>query len=168
MAVSMKWNLGCGFDIKEGWFNTNHQSHSPVEGAVYLDALEFHIDMVNKFDYILVNHTLCVLTYEEAEKALCYAHHYLKESGVIEVIEMDLLKSFENYKNSDIEAFPGFTGSLDNRFCRHLVGYGRKAIYTTKLVEELLRSCGFNNIKGQAKSQYDLRPKESLIVGATK
>lgn len=164
----MKWNLGCGYDVKEGWFNTNYFSHPKVEGAWYLDALTFHQDMVNKFDYILINHTLCVLTYSGAETALRHAYQYLQEGGTIEVIDMNPLKSFRSYERGEIEAFPGFDGSIDERFCKHLVGYGRQSLYTPDSVCELLERCGFKNAKDYQKSEYDLRPKESLVVKAVK
>ena len=163
-----KWNLGCGFDIKEGWFNTNHASHKPVEGAWYLDALVFHADMLNKFDYVLINHTLCVLSYEEAETVLGYVYRYLKDGGTVEVIDMNPLKSFRSYERGEIQSFPGFDGSIDNRFCKHLIGYGRKSLYTPDLVCELLEKHGFKKAKDYYNSEHDLRPKESLVVRAVK
>jgi len=164
----MKWNLGCGFDIKDGWLNTNHFSHVPVDGAVYLDALEDHQDMHNNFDYILINHTLCVLSYEDAETLLKNAYKCLMVDGTIEVIEMDPVKSFKSYERGDIEAFPGFTGSIDKRFTHHLVGYGRKSLWTPELVIEVLERVGFIKANNYYKSEYDLRSKESLVVKATK
>lgn len=164
----MKWNLGCGFDVKEDWLNTNHFSHCPVEGAYYLDALERHLDMIDKFDYILINHTLCVLSYEEVEKMLKYCYEYMKEGGTIEIIDMNPLKSFRSYERGEVEAFPGFEGSIDNRFTRHLVGYGRKSLWTPDSTIEALEAAGFKNAKDYHQSKYDLRPKESLVVKAVK
>lgn len=164
----MRWNLGCGYDVKDGWFNTNYFSHLPVEGASYLDALTFHPDMVDKFDYILVNHTLCVLTYDGAETVLRNAYKYLKDGGTIEVIDMNPLKSFRSYERGEIDAFPGFDGTIDERFCKHLVGHGRQSLYTPDFACELLERCGFKKALDYQKSEYDTRPKESFVVKATK
>jgi predicted SAM-dependent methyltransferase len=168
MAIQMKWNLGCGFDIEEGWFNTNGFEHPPVEGAVYMDVLKPDESMIGQVDYVLINHVLCVLSYDEVDRALANIRQCLKDGAVIEVIDFDMVKAFENYKAKDHEGFPGFLGSIDEVFCKSVVGYGRKSIYTPKLMEEKLIHVGFNDVEILLQSEHDLRPKESLIVRAIK
>lgn len=164
----MKWNLGCGTDIKEGWFNTNHQSHVPVEGAVYLDALVEHFDMYEKFDFVLVNHVFCTLSYDEVDLMLRNIYRTMQDGATIEIIDMNPLKAFRALERGDVDALPGFEGSIDNRFTRHLVGFGRKSLWTPDSVCEALERAGFKNPLDYHKSGYDLRPKESLVVKATK
>lgn len=164
----MKWNLGCGFDIKEGWLNTNGLEHPPVNGAVYMDVLKVDDSMIGKIDYVLINHVLCVLSYDEVDRALANILQYLKDGAVIEVIDFDMVKAFENYKAKDHEGFPGFLGSIDEAFCKSIIGYGRKSIYTPYLMAEKFRHIGFNDVEILSHSEHDLRPKESLIVRAIK
>ncbi len=164
----MKWNLGCGFDIKEGWFNTNHFSHEPVDGAVYMDILKEDPAIINQIDYILINHVFCVMSYEEVKIALNKIHKYLKDGAVIEVIDFDILKAYDNREANCREAFPGFKGSIDELFCKSIVGYGRKSIYTPMLMSDKLKQAGFKDVKIHSWSEYDIRPLESLIIKAIK
>ena len=163
----MKMNLGCGPDIKDGWVNVDIVSAIGIE---YWNVVENVVpeNWKGKFDYILVNHVFTTLTYEEVSLALIKLYDCMKEGGVIEVIEMNPLKSFRSYEQGDINAFPGFTGSIDNRFTRHLVGFGRKSLWTPDSMCDVLVNAGFNNALDYYQSEHDLRPKESLVVKAIK
>lgn len=164
-----KLNLGCGFDVKEGWLNTNHFSHEPVEGAVYLDAREEHLDAIDKFDFILVSHVLCTMKPSDADKVMANCHKWLKVGGKIELIDMDLLKVFASYQEGRVEDIPIEEGDIDDRLCFAISGYGtRLSLYTPERMEKVLTEAGFQTIMKKEESEFDTRPKESLIFEATK
>src|SRR5690606_28067599 len=156
-------------DDKEGWLNTNYFSQPPVDGAIYFDALESTPDMLNQFDFILVNHMLCTMKEELAIIVLSNAYSWLKEGGVIHVIDMDLLKMFEHYQKGDADLIPIEQGDIDSKLCNAISGYGtRLSLYTRKHLENLLLNVGFRSVVQLDTSKYDTRPNESLIVEATK
>lgn len=162
----MKMNLGCGPDIKDGWVN--------VDGSVWPQAELWDAttppppQYQNKFDHILINHTLCLLSYDDVETALKNVYECLEDFGVIEIIDMDPIKSFRSFEEGDVRAFPGFEGSIDSRLCHHLVGYGRKSLWTPNSMIEALTKVGFKDAEDCGESVHDLRPIESFIVKARK
>lgn len=162
----MKMNLGCGPDLKEGWLN--------VDGYVWPNAelwdatTEPPVQYLQKFDHVLINHTLCLLSFDDADRALKNVYECLEEFGVVEVIDMDLIKAFKSFEQGEEEDFAGQTGSIDEMLCKHLFGYGRKSVYTAQLMKEKLEKAGFKDVSIEEKSQHDLRPKESLIVRGRK
>lgn len=164
-----KMNLGCGFDVKDGWFNVNHPSHEPVEGAIYLDALKDHIDAFNKFDFILINHVLCTMKPDAVNTLLGNVKNWLKEGGTVEVIDMDLLKVFHAYQDQRFEDIPIEEGNADAKLCFAISGYGtRLSLFTPMRMYDVLEDAGFRLVKQLESSDNDLRPKESLVFEAVK
>lgn len=168
----MKMNFGCGPDIKEGWVNVDKITSDGIE---YWDIVEnvVPINWINKFDFILVNHTFCLLSYDDVDMALQKIKSMLKPSGVLEVIDVDVMKAFQCYQKFDFEGLfvDGTTPEAherDERLCKHFVGFGRKSIYTAYSMAEKLEKAGFKDVLMLDKSEYDFRPKESLVVRGTK
>lgn len=159
----MKMNLGCGPDIKEGFVNVDIV---PYEGASVWDMTKDSVPgyWVGKFDYVLVNHTICLISYDEVAELFKKIQTAMKPGATIEIIDMDVTKAFNSYTRNDHEGLPGFGGSIDNSLCRHLIGHGRKSVYTGNLVAEMLINAGFGKVEVGDSSEHDLRPKESLIV----
>lgn len=162
-------NLGCGFDIKEGWFNTNYFSHEPVKDCFYLDARTEHLDMIGKLDFILVNHVLCTLAPQDADKVLRNCYLWLKDGGTLQVIDMDILKIFKSYQEERYGDIPIQDGNSDWKLCMALSGYGtRLSLYTPKRMEDAIVMSGFRTVERKRESEHDSRPLESLILEATK
>lgn len=163
-------NIGCGPDLKEGWTNTDNY---PWYGAQLWDITEpAPQDWNDSFDFALVNHTFCLLSYNDVDTALENIKQILKPGGVLEVIDMDVMKAIKSHRNFDFEGlFEGRADSpdeRDERLCKHLVGYGRKSLYTAYSMANKLEKSGFKEVCMLEYSEHDLRPKESLIVQGTK
>lgn len=165
-----RMNLGCGYDIKDGWVNTD---------AVYRPEYHDIVDIWNAtaglywdyadFDFILINHVLCTMKPDDVMKVLKNCHEMLKPGGAIHIIDMDLLKVFHAYENGDSDSIPIETGDIDSKLCYAISGYGtRLSLYTDRHLQNLLIDAGFRSAVGLDISEHDTRPLESLIVEGTK
>lgn len=170
----MRINLGCGPDIKEGWTNVdeafylfNNEYYGKVEGwNIKFPPPDFYC---GKYDFALLNHVLCTMKPDDAKKTLDHAYMCLKDGGKLQVIDMDLNKAFETYINDKPEDFPIEQGNIDYKLCMHISGFGtRLSLYTVQHLHDLLMEVGFKSAKMLLESEYDTRPKESLILEATK
>lgn len=169
---SMKrMNLGCGPDIKTGWTNVDSLYDPQYEDVRdYWDARETAPKYIGgDYDFILINHVLCTMKYEEAEKILTHAKEILKDGGRLQVIDMNLLKAYEAYTQNNAQAIPIMGGNIDYKLCMHVCGYGtRLSVYTPNLLITMLNNLGFRYINVLNDSPYDLRPQESLVVEAVR
>lgn len=162
-------NLGCGPDIKQYWTNVDKIHRDDIE---YWDAIDNLVPKkwLGYFDFILINHVLCTMKPADVSVVLKKANLMLKLGGKLQVIDVDLLKAIGSYLRRDKDSIPINEGNLDYKLCMHLSGYGtRLSLFTPDhLVWTLLHEGEFSGAKVLDSSEHDLRPKESLIVEATK
>lgn len=163
-----KINLGCGPDYLEGWDNVDL-----YDGAadIVLDVSQrFPISFYDEYEFVLINHTLCVLDYDGVVKCLENAYSILEDGGRIQVIDVDFHKALKAHEDGNAEYFKLLPSkSIDEKFCRYISWYYmRKSVFTSKFLIELLEQAGFKDVKQLKSSEYDLRPNESLIVEGTK
>lgn len=165
-----RMNLGCANDIKEGWTNVDRLYKSEFHGKVEIwDARNDVIKRYSDYDFILVNHVLCTMDHHDVSKILDNLYKILKPGGKVQIIDMDLLKAIHAHFSMDSSALPAEGKSIDQKLCNHVSGYGtRKSLYTPKLLVQLLIEHGFKHTQVLDESEHDLRPKESVIVEATK
>ena len=164
-------NFGCGFDIREGWVNvdTNKELLTLNSDIWQWDAMREPPTNLRDFDFILVNHVLCTMKPDQVNTVLMNLRLALKDGGKIEVIDMDLLKVFNAYREQRPEYIPIEHGNADAKLCFAISGYGtRLSLYTPMRMYDVLKDAGFVQIEQYAESEFDTRPKESLIVGAFK
>lgn len=175
--ISTKANIGCGYDIikDEGWLNLDKEYRGPAENfrvwdvTTLPDGVDPEHDFVERFDFALVNHVLCTMNEHLVHKALINIHRTLKPSGKIHVIDMDILKVFKAYQEDRMHDIPILEGSIDDRLCLAISGYGtRNSLYTPLRMIEVLVEAGFRSPRFLTESKYDTRPLESLVVEATK
>lgn len=165
-----RMNLGCGPEVLEGWTNVDSvykpEFHDKVE---IWDARHGIMPMYFDYDFILVNHVLCTMNHIDVDKVLTNLYDILKPGGKVQIIDMDLLKAIGAHFRMDHSALPAEGKSVDQKLCNHVSGYGtRKSLYTPKLLIQLLKEHGFSEAYQLDKSEFDLRPKESVIVEAIK
>lgn len=168
-------NFGCGPDLKDGWWNFDSQLQTAGIGND-----KFHIwdmtkapqlehDYTESFDVGLINHVLCTMNDYSAHQVLINIHRMLKPEGTLIVIDMDLLKVFKSYQEGRIDDIPIKDGSIDERLCYAISGYGtRDSLYTPERMREVLTRAGFRLVFEKNESEFDTRPKESLIFEAVK
>lgn len=171
--ISRKANIGCGPVIKEGWTNIDSvflDHRGNLDFRLYdVTSDEFANDFNEKFEFVLVNHVLCTMNDWLAHKALINIHRSLKPGGMLQVIDMDLLKVFQSYQDGRIEDLPIEVGSLDDKLCEAISGYGtRDSLYTPRRMARVLESAGFRVVKQLGESEHDTRPKESMVFEAIK
>lgn len=162
----IRLNVGCGPDLKKDWINIDHITQKTNYDFVCQNILEpFRTPPA---DFILINHVLCTMNYQNALEVLKNAHIALRTGGKLQVIDMDLLKAFDSY-NFNPNKLPIKSGSDDYKLCMHISGFStRMSLYTPRLLKELLLTTGFREVVVLENSEHDLRPLESVIVEATK
>lgn len=170
-----KLNAGCGYDLKEedGWLNTDTEVRGVGENFRLWDMTEapntLEYDLTERFDFILVNHVLCTMNDWKVHQALLNLHRCLKPGGTLQVIDMDLLKVFKSYEENRLEDIPITEGDFDDRLCLAISGYGtRDSLYTCGRMHNVLTEAGFRVINNIGESEFDTRPKESLVFEAIK
>lgn len=164
-----RMNLGCGPDILEGWVNTDKIQFR--QGMEWWDATHKVVPKkyINQFDFVLINHVLCTMNPSDVAKVLENVKTVLKDGGKIQVIDMNLLKAIRAYEDRDQSAIPAEGKSIEEKLCNHISGYGtRLSLFTPKTLAQLLINHGFKDLVALGESEYDLRPKESVIMEATK
>lgn len=173
MITVKRMNFGCGPDVKEGWTNVDIVARA---GVVYWNGIDEETRFGRRiepqlweYDFILVNHVLGGMKPEEVAMVLHRLYDTLKAGGKIQVIDMDILKVYEAYQKGHINNIPIAEGGIDDRLCFAMSGYGtRLSLYTPNRMVKVLADAGFREIVQLESSEYDTRPKESLIFQATK
>lgn len=160
-----RMNLGCGPDLKQGWINVDSVYREGIDvWDIRHPAVPQYLD---QFDFILVNHVFCTMDFAAVKISLQNIREVLRPGGILQVIDMDLLKAFEAYQNNDGAALPADGKTIDEKLCNHISGFGtRKSLYTRVHLSTLLQEAGFQNVIAKRNSEHDLRPAESLIVEA--
>ena len=75
----IRLNVGCGPDLKKDWINIDHVAQKTNYDFVCQNILEpFRTPPA---DFILINHVLCTMNYQNALEVLKNAHDSLKDWG---------------------------------------------------------------------------------------
>lgn len=164
----IRMNLGCGPDIKEDWVNVDTRI---AQGIEYWDARNvLPKNWEEQFDFILINHVLCTMIPSDVDLVLKNVLKALKPGGVVQIIEMDMLKAYEDYYKFNAINLPIFDDhDPDYKLTMHVSGYGtRLSLYTPNRLWTLFKKHGFSGARILQSSEYDLRPSESTIVEGIK
>lgn len=168
------FNLGCGPEVfdngyqgYEQWRNVDSvYKHPQVENV----DLRYAKPLVGEgYDFALVNHVLCTMRPEEVKMFLDNAYDILRPGGVIQVIDVDIMKAFSDYMMNDGDGLPVQEQDKDYNLCMHLSGFGtRLSLYTVQRMMDVLSIAGFKGMKQVKDSPYNTRPSESLVIQAVK
>ncbi len=176
IVIFNKLNAGCGPDLinDEGWLNVDNHFSGVADNFRLWDITtsptELEHDLTERFDFILVNHVLCTMNPYQVHQALINLHRCLKPGGRLQVIDMDLLKVIQSFQDGRYDDIPIEEGDPHEKLCYAISGYGtRKSLFTTHSLYLELQRAGFRSVIWNAKdSEYDTRPKESLVIEADK
>lgn len=169
----MKLNLGCGVHKMEGWINLDlDYGHDLSKGLPQVFTGVTHV-----FSEHFIEH----ITREQARKLLKDCYDSMIEGAVIRISTPDLRLIFHLYNNYDFSK-PLMPSVWEPKTpCQYvnegMRSWGHTFIYDFEELYELLRSCGFDNIKRvrHRDSEHfhlkglEVRPDyEDLIVEAKK
>ena len=168
------FNIGCGPEIFENGYQGYDQWRNV--DSVYKHPQVENVDMryarpivSEGYDFALINHVLCTMRPEEALIVLNHTYDILRPGATIQVIDVDIMKAFDDYLHNEGKLLPIQDGNKDYNMCMHLSGYGtRLSLYTTQRMMDDLAEAGFKEMKQVENSPYNTRPTESLVIQATK
>jgi SAM-dependent methyltransferase len=164
-----KLHLGCGSNYLEGWLNTDYGK--PNNKSIFLDVTKPFPFANNVFDFVMAEHLIEHIHYNDAKKMLTEIHRVLGKGGIVRIGTPSVEKYIQIYKNStntlenvvlktmtDDWIRPGFynaknyTPPTDNYNPIFLLNdifmnYEHKFIYNEMILSDLLQKAGFKNIK---------------------
>jgi predicted SAM-dependent methyltransferase len=164
-------NLGCGPDVKPGWYNVDavYSDLVQTKGVQVWDARGGRHWDYEDFDFVLINHVLCTMLPEDVDKVLKNCYEMLKPGGVLQVIDMNMLLAYEDYYKYNAAHIPIQGDDPDFKLAMHVSGYGtRLSLFTPARMVSLLKQAGFTKYRILEDSEYDTRKEESLIVEGIK
>jgi SAM-dependent methyltransferase len=175
-------NFGSGPDIKKSTKGVRWINFDRVLQSSEIGSRDFHVwDMtedpqgqmehswIENFDRGVLNHVLCTMNDYSAHRVLINIHRMLKPGASLIVIDMNILEVFKSYQEGRVEDIPIKEGSIDDRLCFAISGYGtRLSLYTPERMRKVLEEAGFRVVEEMLESEYDTRVNESLVFRATK
>lgn len=181
---TVKLNVGCGTDYKEGWINIDNNSDANIE------KLDLNWDLRNPLpfkdesvDYIFNEHFIEHLTIEESQRSIKDFMRVLKPGGVMRIAMPDLEESIKIYldKNWKKKSFIKdhsleFVETPAELLNMSFSWWGHKWIYDWTELQRRLKQAGYSNFKRckhSLSSHKDLKGLETrkmsiLIVEVTK
>lgn len=181
---SIKLNLGCGTDYKNGWINIDNNSDDNIEKLDINQDLRQPLPFENdSVDFIFNEHFIEHLTVEEGVAAVKEMMRILKPGGVIRMATPDLEITVDKYLNLPIEKDPtvknfglDFIKTKAERINITFRWWGHKWLYDWEELERRLKEAGCNNLKRceLRKSDHpelrnlEIRDESRLIVEVTK
>ncbi len=151
---SIKLNLGCGTDYKEGWINVDNNSDNNIE------KLDLNWDLTkplpfpdNSVDFIFNEHFIEHLSVESARSSLIDFRRVLKKGGVMRIAMPDLEGVVEIYLDKKWKARP-FIKTFKLDFIKtkaellniSLRWWGHQWLYDWEELERRLKETGYKNI----------------------
>ena len=169
-----KLQIGSEKNILDGWLNTDLE---PTRGIVYLDARKkFPFDDCS-FDYILCEHLIEHIEYQDGVKFLCECFRVLKPGGKIRIATPDfgfliglygLEKSQlqQRYISWVVDSYLTDSGACKDVFVinNFFRDWGHKFIYDCKTLTDVLNRAGFVNVVRCEVAESDDKNLQGLEV----
>ena len=172
-----RMNFGCGSIQPEGWINLDREDHGQQHVVDVLDGLPFED---GHFEYIVANHSLQQIPWNDLPKALAEFRRVLNPEGAFRILVPDIVSGYRAYLRGDLAWFPNGEQTVAERFCTWLTWYGTNVTpLTLEALDTLLTAAGmkawlFYSDKGREAREiwpgiFDLddRGAESLTLLAT-
>jgi predicted SAM-dependent methyltransferase len=158
--------LGCGFNVIDGWLNTDNVRHVP--GVVVLDVTRRLPFDDATFDYVFGEHMISMLSYDEGVRALQEARRILKPQGRIRMATSGLEEiaslcspvktdAQRRYIDWSVRSFlPHADAALAAFAVNHfLYAWGQKFIYDREALGHALRKSGFVDVAEHGVGESD-------------
>lgn len=181
---SIRLNIGCGTDYKDGWINIDNNSDHNIERLDLNWDLRNSLPFLeNSIDYIFNEHFIEHLTVEEGQAAIKDFMRVLKPRGVLRMATPDLEVTVDKYLNVPLGEDPTMrTFDLDfiktkaERINIAFRSWGHQWLYDWEEMARRLQEAGCDNFvrcKIYASQHEELRGLETraeslLIVEVTK
>jgi hypothetical protein len=164
-------NLGCGYVQPHDWVNVDKLDYGQ---SVKQDVLQ-GVDYVDEyFDFVLMNHTLQMFTYEELPIVLEEVRRVMKPSATLRILTPDVIsKMYELFDPNELtESFEvpisrELERTQEGRLLRYIYWHGdTRSGFSYASLEDLLIRNGFNgvNLGKFGECELDSRKEESLIL----
>lgn len=168
-------NWGCAFNVEEGWINSDLIDFGQEHVGDILDGLPYED---NYFDYIVANHSLQMIRFEDLPQALNELKRVLKPQGVLRILVPDARKAMVEVRRGHAGYFPiadELAPTHEGKYLRYLFWHGdARSAFTRTTLCQLLVDVGFANaavceFKFSPRlldgiTDLDSREQESLIV----
>jgi len=92
----VKLNVGCGFDLRDGWVNLDPWG---PPGSVRGDARDLR-DYHDRCELVLLNHVLHLFEWDEADRVLEECSRCLTRDGELVVVEADIIGAIDTFITS--------------------------------------------------------------------
>lgn len=166
--LNKKLHLGCGNNVLEGWLNADLFSNKNV---IYLNITQKMPFLDCTFQYVLAEHTIEHIEYNEAKKMLKEIYRILKKNGVIRIATPSLEKYIGLYQDNINEFQKTVVKTMTDNWIRTgfykasnyapaeedgdksffindiFMNYEHKFIYNESTLVKLLKSVGFEKIQ---------------------
>lgn len=161
-----KLQLGCGFNILEGWLNSDYEPKS--RGLIRIDATQSYRFADDTFDYIFSEHLIEHLSFEQGQFMLKECFRILKDGGKIRISTPDLAFLIALYRTDKSELQKEYIKWSTQEFisgaplCEDTIvinnyvrDWGHKFIYDEKILRFSLQEAGFKDIRKFALSESE-------------
>jgi predicted SAM-dependent methyltransferase len=153
-----KLQLGCGFNILEGWLNSDDDPKS--RDVIRIDATQSYRFADETFDYIFSEHMIEHLPFEQGLFMLKECFRVLKDGGKIRISTPDLAFLIALYRTDktdlqkeyikwSTQVFISGAPPYEDTFVinNYVRAWGHKFIYDEKILRFSLEESGFKEIK---------------------
>lgn len=172
-------NFGCGYIKPENWTNVDKLDY---DGNIVADVLEGMPFPDEYFDYILSNHSIQMITFDDLPQAFVELRRILKIGGTLRILVPDFewaLHIRQNHQTSQLPIADYIEPTEDAKFLRYVFWHGdARSAFTAKSLIDTLNRNGFQSVRKcefeQTYSNYpditslDSREAESLIIEGVK
>ncbi len=154
----LKLNLGAGNNPIKGWINADITPRS--WNILYVDVKKKMPFKSNTFDYIMLEHLIEHLSWQDGKKMLKECFRILKKGGKLRISTPNIIFVVSLYKKNSNNEY--YTRKITRRFLKNLYkkncrpvfvinnafyNWGHKFLYDQKLLVEALQEARFKEIK---------------------
>lgn len=177
----MKINWGCGPDVIDGWWNSDHEHY---DGLDHLGRIQDGLPLDDEVaEIVVVNHALQMIPYPELSSVLAELARIVAPGGVLRILVPDLFSphgALAAYQRADRSWFP-VADDVEPTMGGKLAAYGlwystARSAFTAAWLSGLVFDAGLDpavvavglTFADPESTALDKRPGETLVVEGVK